>query len=71
MHQPLQPGTTQYTIVDDDVEAAPIYRCDGCDGKTPQPIRPYENHGLHMEHIPTWTGSQCKQQMQSLVVPTQ
>ena len=27
--QPLQPGTTQYTIVDDDIEAAPIYRCDG------------------------------------------
>ena len=27
--QPLQPGTMQYTIVDDDVEAAPIYRCDG------------------------------------------
>ena len=29
MHHPLQPGTTQYTIVDDDVEAAPIYRCEG------------------------------------------
>ena len=28
-HQPLQPDTMQYTIVDDDVEAAPIYRCDG------------------------------------------
>ena len=27
--QPLQPGNTQYTIVDDDVEVAPIYRCDG------------------------------------------
>ena len=25
--QPLQPGTMQYMIVDDDVEAAPIYRC--------------------------------------------
>ena len=24
--QPLQHSTTQYTIVDDDVEAAPIYR---------------------------------------------
>ena len=34
----------QYTSVDDDVEAAPIYRCDG---KAPQPIRPHENHGLH------------------------
>ena len=28
-HQPLEPGTMQYTIVDDDVEAAPIYRCHG------------------------------------------
>ena len=27
--QPLQPGTMQFTIVDDEVEAAPIYRCDG------------------------------------------
>ena len=27
--QPLQSGSTQYTIVDDNVEAAPIYRCDG------------------------------------------
>ena len=25
----LQPGNTQYTIMDDDVEVAPIYRCDG------------------------------------------
>ena len=66
--QPLQPGTTQYTIVEDDVEAAPIYRCDG---KASQPARLHENHGLHIEHIPTWIESQCKQQMQSLVVPAQ
>ena len=44
-HQPLQPGTTQYTFVDDDVEAALIYRCDG---KAPHPTRPCENHGLHI-----------------------
>ena len=62
--QPLQPGTTQYTIVDDDVEAAPIYRCDS---KAPQPARTHKNHGLHIDLIPTWTESQCKQQ--SLVVP--
>ena len=68
MCRPLQPGTTQYTIVDDDVEAAPIYRCDG---KAQQPTRPHKNHGLHMEHIPTWMESQCKQQTQSLVVPAQ
>ena len=40
----------QYTIVDDDVEAAPIYRCDG---KASQPARPHKNHSLHIEHIPT------------------
>ena len=36
----------QYTIVDDDVDAAPIYRCDG---GVIQPTRPCENHDLHME----------------------
>ena len=45
-----------------------IYRCDG---KTSQPIRPHENYGLHMEHVPTWMESWCKQKMQSLVVPAQ
>ena len=32
--RPLQPGNIRYTIVDDNVEVAPIYRCDG---KAPQP----------------------------------
>ena len=64
--QPLQPGTMQYTIVDDDVEAATIYRCDG---RAKQPIRPHENHDLHMEQVPTWTESWYMQQMQSIVVP--
>ena len=58
----------QYTILDDDVEAAPIYRCDST---ASQPARPCANHGLHMEYIPTWMESRCKQQMQSLVVPAQ
>ena len=66
--QPLQPGTMQYTIVDDDVEATLIYRCNGM---ASQPIRPCENHGLHIECIPTLMESQCKQQTQSLVVPAQ
>ena len=57
----------QYTIVDDDSEAAPIYRCDS---KTLHPTRPHKNHGLAIEHLPTWTESQCKQQSKSLVVPT-
>ena len=49
---PLQQGNMQYTIVDDNVEVAPIYRCDG---KEPQPTRPRENHGLAIEHLPTWS----------------
>ena len=66
VHWPLQPGNTWYTIVDDDVEAASIYKCDG---KASQPTRPYKNHGLAIKHLPTWTESQCKQQLKSLVVP--
>ena len=50
VHQPLQPGNMQYTIVDDNVEVAPIYRCESRD---PQPTRPHENHGLAIEHLPT------------------
>ena len=66
MHQPLEPGNTQYTIVDDDVEVAPIYRCND---KALTPTRPCENRGLAIEHLPTWTESQYKQQSKSLVVP--
>ena len=52
----------QHTIVDDDVEAAPIYRCDS---KAVQPlIRPYENHDLHMKWEHKWTESQQKQNTQ-------
>ena len=40
----------QYTIVDDDVEAASIYRCDG---RAKQLTRPHENHDLCMEQVPT------------------
>ena len=54
-------------IVDDDVEAAPIYRCNG---KAAQPIiRPHKNHDLCMKWQPTWMGSQQKQQTQSKAVP--
>ena len=52
--QPLQPGNIPYTIVDDNVEVAPIYRCNG---KAPQPIRPCENHDLAIEPLPTWLES--------------
>ena len=58
----------QYTIVDDDVEAAPIYKYNS---KAQQLTRPHNNHGLHLEHTRTWTEIQYKQQMQSLVVPAQ
>ena len=57
----------QYTVVDD-VEVSPIYRYDGKDS---QPTRPSENHGLAIEHLPTWMENQCKQQSKSLVVPVQ
>ena len=57
-----------YTIVDDNVEAAPIYKHDG---KAGQPIvRPHKNHDLHMEWEPTWMEIQQKQQIQSKAVPT-
>ena len=66
--RPLQPGNTQYTIVDDNVEVASIYRCDG---KSPQPTRPCKNHGLAIECLPTWMESHCKQQSKSFAVPIQ
>ena len=53
-------------IVDDNVEAAPIYRCNG---KAGQPIvRPHKNYDLHMEQEPTQTESQQKQQIQCRAV---
>ena len=55
----------QYIIVDDDVEVAPIYRCNG---KVLPPTIPHENHGLAIECLPTWMESQCKQQSKSLAV---
>ena len=58
----------QYTIVDNDVEVAPIYRCHGMD---PQPTRPCENHSQAIEHLPMWLESRCKQQSKSSVVPVQ
>ena len=61
VYWPLQPGSTWYTVVDDDVEVAPIYRCNT---KAKQPTRPHENHDLHIEQKPTWTGSWQKQQTQ-------
>ena len=44
----------QYKIVDDDVDITPIY---GHNGKDPQPTSPRENHGLAIEHLPTWPES--------------
>ena len=66
--QPLKSGNMQYTIVDDNVEEAPIYRCKG---KAPMPTRPCENHGLAIEHLPTWLESHQKPQLKSFAVPAQ
>ena len=66
--QPLQPVNMWYTIVNDSVEVALIYRCHG---KESQPTRPHKNHGLAIEHLPTWLESWCKQQSKSFVVPVQ
>ena len=57
----------QYTIGDDNIEVAPIYRCNG----KATPTRPYENHGLVIEHLPTWTESHGKLQLESFAVPIQ
>ena len=52
--------------MDDNVEAAHIYRCNG---KTGQPIvKSHENHVLHMEWEPTWMESQQKQQSKAVPV---
>ena len=66
--QPLQPGNTQYTIVDDNVEVAPIYRCED---KATKPTRSHENHDLAIEHLPTWLESHNKLQSKSFADPTQ
>ena len=57
-----------YTIVDDNVEVALVYRCNG---KATQPTRPPENHGLAIEDLPTWTESHGKLQSKSFAVPIQ
>ena len=54
--------------MDDNVEVAPIYRCDG---KATQPTRPCENHGLAIECLPTQTESHGKLQLKSFAVPIQ
>ena len=67
VHWPLQSGSMWYTMVDDSVEEAPTYRCDG---KAGQPIvRPCESHDLHIEQEPTQVESWQKQQIQSRAVP--
>ena len=38
----------------DDVGATPIYRFNG---KVLPPTRPHKNHGLVIEHLPTWMES--------------
>ena len=53
--------------MDDDVEAASIYKSEG---KARQPvIRPCKNYDLHMKWEPTRTESRQKQQTQSKSIP--
>ena len=54
---PLQPGNMQYTIVDDNVEVAPIYRCNG---KATKLTRPHKNHGLAIEASTYMVGEMSK-----------
>ena len=58
----------QYTIVDDNVEDAPIYRCKG---KAPKPTSLRASHGLAIVHLPTWSESHQKPQSKSFAVPAQ
>ena len=43
---PYSPVSLKHAIVDDEVEAVPIYRGGGTVDK---PVRPHKNHDLHME----------------------
>ena len=54
----LIPQSLCNTIMDDDVEAAPIYRCRG---KVEKPIRPCMNHDLHIDQEAERPESHCKQ----------
>ena len=56
-----------YTIVDDNGEVEPIYRCDSKAGQ--HIVRSHKNDVLHMEWEPTWTESQQKQQILFKAVP--
>ena len=54
--------------MDDNVEVAPIYRCND---KATKPTRPHENHGLAIEHLPTWLENHNKLHSTSFAVPTE
>ena len=56
-----------HVIVDDDVEVTSIY---GIEGMVEKPLRPYENHNLHMEWEVTRLQSHCKQPVLSKAVPS-
>ena len=63
--QPLQSGSIWYTIVDDNVEAAPIYRCNSKAG-TAYSKTLWESWPVHIKWEPTWMGSWQKQTDSSL-----
>ena len=57
-HQPYSPISSLHAIVDDDVEAAPIYRHRWMVEK---PIRPHRNHDLCIEWETQRLENHCKQ----------
>ena len=64
--QPLKSGNTLYTIVDDNVEEASIYRCEG---KAPKPTRPCKNHGLAIEWPPYTVGESSEATVKVICSP--
>ena len=55
---PYSPVSSWHVIVDDDVEVAPIYRCEDM---VEEPRRPNKNHDLHIEPEDTRPEGDCKQ----------
>ena len=64
-HWPYSPLLLQHAVVDDDVEAAPIYRSAGTVQK---PVRPHKNHALCIEWEATKPESHCKHPVLSKAV---
>ena len=64
---PYSPVPSLHAIVDDDVEAAPIYRSTGMVEK---PARPHENHNLYIGLGAMRPDSHCEQPVLSKAFPS-